>query len=164
MVAVIMEYDKICSHSHPIVSADNSRMQSTTESNTFLSNLTINSNSASLSFMPSTSSSLLCRGPNLATHRPWHHPPPTYKPARHILQWAFCVCVHIQNECPCRKNKAGAAFCILEYLYSALTTNSNTTSSTINMYTQNSNLIWTSLLYRERMKTFTILQNHINIL
>ncbi|TWW80459.1 hypothetical protein D4764_01G0002740 [Takifugu flavidus] len=51
-------------------SAATSIMQSTTESNTFLSNLTINSNSASLPFIPATSSSLLCRGPNLATHRP----------------------------------------------------------------------------------------------
>ncbi|TNN04447.1 hypothetical protein fugu_001476 [Takifugu bimaculatus] len=52
------------------ISSATSVMQSTTESNTFLSNLTINSNSASLPFIPSTSSSLLCRGPNLATHRP----------------------------------------------------------------------------------------------
>lgn len=59
-------------HSHPIVSAATFRKQSTAASNTFLSSMaTSNSTSAGLPCAPCTTSSVLCRGPNMTTHQLW---------------------------------------------------------------------------------------------
>lgn len=61
-------------HSHPIVSAATFRKQSTAASNTFLSSMaTSNSTSAGLPCAPCTTSSVLCRGPNMTTHQLWDH-------------------------------------------------------------------------------------------